>query len=158
MPIISAGNLLVRSLCMLGGLGILYYSRIYKLTLKASFTGVGWLLIGLAVFCWSALEGWEFGLIYGATLPSWSAFTFVVLNAWVNEASIDEYMGTKSYLHLIVVSKLAENLISDKRIKLRSNSYTTLSLNSQLVSFGKGVFQADLAFSYFTTAISHEKT
>ena len=69
---------------------MLYYSWKYKPALKASFTGVGLLLIGLAVFCWSALEGWEFGLIYGITLPSLSAFTFVVLNARVNDASIDE--------------------------------------------------------------------
>lgn len=69
--------------------------------------GVGWVFIGLAVFCWSALEGWEFGLIYGITLPSLSAFTFVVLNARVNEASIDEFMAIKFYLHLLAVSKLA---------------------------------------------------
>ena len=107
MPIISVAYLLARSLCMLGGPGILFYSWIYKPALKASFTRVGWLLIGLAVFCWSALEGWEFGLICGNTLPSLSAFTFVVLNARVNEASIDEFMAIKFYLHLLVVSKLA---------------------------------------------------
>ena len=93
------------------GPGILYFSWIYKPALKASFTGVGWLLIGLAVFCWSALEGWEFGLIYGliygVALSSLSAFTLVVLNARVNEASIDEFMPIKFYLHLLAVSKLA---------------------------------------------------
>ena len=90
MPTIAAAYLLAGSLCTLGGPGILYYSWKYKPALKALFTGVGWLLLGLAVFCWSALEGWEFGLIYGITLPSLSAFTFVVLNARVNDASIDE--------------------------------------------------------------------
>ena len=92
---------------MLGGPGILFYSWEYKPALKVQFTGVGWVFIGLAVFCWSALEGWEFGLICGNTLPSLSAFTFVVLNARVNEASIDEFMAIKFYLHLLVVSKLA---------------------------------------------------
>ena len=107
MPIISAAYLIAGLLCTLGGPGILYFSWKYKPALKASFTGVGWLLIGLSVFCWSALEGWEFGLIYGITLRSLSAFTFVVLNARVNEASIDEFMAIKFYLHLLVVSKLA---------------------------------------------------
>jgi len=90
MHVISAAYLLAGSLCTLGGPGILYYSWKYKPALKASFTGFGWLLIGLAVFCWSALEGWEFGLIYGITLPSLAAFTFIVLNARVHDASINE--------------------------------------------------------------------
>ena len=67
-------------------------------------------------------------------------------------------MRIRFYWHPLAVSKLAWNLISDKGFKLRSNRYTTSSLNSQLASLGKGVLQAVLAPSCIKTAIRHEKT
>ena len=51
----------------------------------------------------------------------------------------DFYMRIRFYWHPLAVSKLAWNLISDKRIKLRSNIYANSPLNSQLISIGEEV-------------------
>lgn len=80
--------LLLGTLSTLVGLGMIFLSWKSRIQLKDTFTSVGWLLLVLALIAWIGLSGWEFGLIYGLTLPSLAALLLVGFNAESNNSGM----------------------------------------------------------------------
>lgn len=66
--------------CATLGVGLLYLSWKSRVQLKEAYCVTGWLLILNSNFYWVFLTGWEFGLIYGITVPSFLALAIAAIN------------------------------------------------------------------------------
>lgn len=75
-------------ICNFGGIGALFYSWKSTLQLKELTTILGWSLIIAAALNWIDLSGWEFGLLYAITLPSFSALLYVGLSAEIKNRKV----------------------------------------------------------------------
>ena len=81
-------------ICNFGGIGALFYSWKSTLQLKELTTILGWSLIIAAALNWIGLSGWEFGLLYAITLPSFSALLCIGLSAEIKNRKVSKKCHT----------------------------------------------------------------
>jgi hypothetical protein len=137
--------LLFGLLCNIGGIGALFYSWKSKLELKALAKILGWSLVVAAALVWVGLSGWEFGLLYAITLPSFSALLYICLNAEIKPRKIK----TADYQPAVAPSPKAVFQLFGKLFLILPFGLTT----SALVSFGLSTIFVSSELNQMVSAI-----
>lgn len=127
------------------GLGLIYLAWKSRVQLQDTFTFVGWLLLVFTTAIWITLSGWEFGLIYGLTIPSLLALVIVAFN-------LESRRTANSNLSRVSIG------LPTTRSVLKATSDFLLAVPfalvaSVIVSYSLGVFLVEIEVNQMVLAI-----